>query len=54
MPTTVAPVRRTSCVTSDPTPPAAPETRTVSLRWGATAAMAAFAVAATMNRAPLL
>src|SRR3954454_10799846 len=49
-PITVAPRRRASCTASDPTPPAAPDTTTVSAGPGSTANTVAYAVVpATYN-----
>src|SRR3954471_13996323 len=49
-PMTVAPRRRTSCTARDPTPPAAPDTTTVSAGPGSTANTVAYAVVpATYN-----
>ena len=49
---TVAPVRRASCTTSEPTPPAAPETTTVSPSPRSTERTAAQAVVPATNRPP--
>ena len=51
-PITVAPRRRASCTASDPTPPAAPETTTVSPGAGSTAKTVAYAVVPATYSAP--
>src|SRR5262249_50283361 len=51
-PITVAPVRLASCTVIDPTPPAAPDTTSVSPALSATARIAAHAVNPTTGSAP--